>query len=184
MAGFRRDPGTEEVEWGGRRYRRKPGSPLRHRRVYFMATTPPKSYLHRDIYVAHHGPIPAGLHVHHRDHNPLNNDPANLVAIDPSTHAAEHYATRTPRDHTCDECGKTFGSTKWTENVRWCSPACKERWRRREGLAYVKPLLGPYREDRICEECGAPYMAKRPWARFCASPCKQRAGRRNRGETQ
>ena len=31
--------------------------------------------LHREIWKAHHGSIPPGWQVHHKDGNPLNNDP-------------------------------------------------------------------------------------------------------------
>lgn len=36
------------------------------------------------------GPLPLGKVVHHRDHNSLNDDPANLVALTRAEHIAEH----------------------------------------------------------------------------------------------
>lgn len=178
MSGTRRIAGTEELQWNGRRYRRHPHHKDRHRRAYFMATVAPRTYLHRDIYEAAKGPIPAGWAVHHIDHNVDNNDPSNLVAISVSEHMRLHGRELATFDITCDECGVQFAAKR--QRARWCSPACKERRRRREGTAYVAPKVGPWREERICDECGAPYVAKRPWARFCSSRCKQTAARRLR----
>ena len=133
MAGYRRVEGTEEIIWRGRSYRRFPDHRLRHRRVYFMATTYPRTYLHRDIYTAHHGPIPEGWHVHHIDHDPLNNDPANLASISAEEHLRHHGEHRSEFIAVCDECGQRYPAKR--KGARWCSPACKERRRRRDGVA-------------------------------------------------
>jgi hypothetical protein len=165
----------DEVVWQGQTYRRHPDHPSRSRRVYFMATSGPRDYLHRAIYRFHHGPIPAGWHVHHKDHDPLNNDPANLEAISPAAHAA-HHSTRHPEIQVvCSGCGETFvGRRPW---AKWCSSACKERTRRARGLTRRRERTGPFSESRECQECGTTYEAKRPWARFCTSRCKQRSMR-------
>lgn len=166
----------EEVEWQGRRFRRYPDHERRSQRVYFMATNGSREYLHRAIYVHHHGPIPDGWHVHHRDHDPLNNDPDNLVAMSPSAHAELHGRNLPAHLVECAGCGQQFtGHRDW---AKWCSPACKERTRRAEGLAYVRPRIGPWRETRSCEECDTTYEARRPWARFCTPACKQRHARK------
>lgn len=176
MANPRRLPGTDEVRWMGRKYRRFPDHESWHRRSYFMATTTPRTYLHRDIYEREHGPLDPGMHVHHVDHDPLNNSIGNLVAISASEHAALHVLEAERREATCDECGADFPAVH--DRARWCSPACKERRRRREGTAHVRPKVGPMWDPRQCEECGNNYYARKPWARFCSSACKQRAGRK------
>ena len=175
MAGFRLLPGTEEVVYRGRRYRRHPGHEDWHRSNYFMATTAPRTYLHRDIYQDNGGTIPAGWHVHHADHNTDNNEPANLVAVDPVTHARHHGRALPELDRECRGCGRVFGARR--PFACWCSTSCKERWRRGNGLV-KRNRKGPWQEQRSCEECGAEFTASRPWARFCKSACKQRAGRR------
>lgn len=45
---------------------------------------------HRKIYEQHYGPIPKGYHVHHKDLNHRNNEPANLEALHPDDHAKKH----------------------------------------------------------------------------------------------
>lgn len=162
-----------EMTWNGRRYRRHPEASQRAHRVYWQATTAPRTYLHRDVYEANHGPIPDGWHVHHIDGDPLNNHPSNLEALPADEHAAHHVEEREPRTYVCDECGQRYESTANRDNLRWCGPPCKERWRRREGVAYKRPKKGPYLDDRQCEQCGADYVAKRPWARFCSGSCRQ-----------
>ncbi len=50
-----------------------------------------KSWVYRKIYREHHGPIPKGCHIHHIDGDKTNNDPDNLVAIEPFKHWLIHY---------------------------------------------------------------------------------------------
>lgn len=167
---------VEEIVWNGQTFRRFPEHENRSRRVYFMATTAPREYLHRALYKHHHGPIPEGWHVHHVDHNPLNNTPSNLAAVSPSEHAEHHGHQHPTVRAVCAGCGVGFdGQRPW---AKWCSPACKERSRRAAGLTKPRPRKGPFSELRACEECGTHYEAKRPWARFCTSRCKQRTMRR------
>lgn len=42
------------------------------------------------VWEAHHGPVPRGHVVHHRDRNSLNDEPNNLVALTRRRHAAVH----------------------------------------------------------------------------------------------
>jgi hypothetical protein len=42
------------------------------------------------VYELHHGPVPPGCVVHHRDRCSLNDEPENLVALTRADHAAEH----------------------------------------------------------------------------------------------
>jgi hypothetical protein len=51
-----------------------------------------KSYQARKAYRKHHGEIPAKYHVHHKDENPYNNEPANIEALSPSVHLIRHKA--------------------------------------------------------------------------------------------
>ena len=63
-------------EFDGRRYRL---SGRYYRRDCWGRGGP--SNLHRAVWEHHHGPIPPGYHVHHRDGDGLNNDLANLELV-------------------------------------------------------------------------------------------------------
>jgi hypothetical protein len=171
MAYTRKSKTAEDVEWQGRVYRREPAHRSLHRQRYFMATTAPRSYLHCDIYEFHHGPIPEGWHVHHKDWNFNNNDPDNLIALAPSEHAKEHAQSQIRFIKKCDECGKDY-SAVFTRS-RWCSSACKEKRRRRDGVAYVRPKKPAVAQNLICAECGASFQSTKSWAKFCSPKCKR-----------
>jgi hypothetical protein len=51
------------------------------------------------VWEATHGPLPKGRLVHHRDRNPLNDEPSNLEALTRAEHVKEHLtdADRSPR---------------------------------------------------------------------------------------
>lgn len=50
--------------------------------------------LHRYVWEKHNGPVPAGHHVHHIDHDPANNDISNLELVAAKQHSREHLAKR------------------------------------------------------------------------------------------
>jgi hypothetical protein len=68
------------------------------------------SYEHRALYERHHGPIPKGFHVHHKNENIFDNDPDNLEALSPGDHNKLHskkYVRRADGgwDKICRTCG-------------------------------------------------------------------------------
>jgi hypothetical protein len=69
-------------------------------------------------------PLTRNEFVHHRDHNRLNNDPANLELITPSDHARHHHhpgedARSHVHKHFDCECGRSTGlSEEWRERNR------------------------------------------------------------------
>ena len=62
---------------------------------------------HRIVWKRHKGPIPKGMHIHHKDDNKLNNDIDNLELIDPITHRRLH-------------CGHTLVDGVWHKPCRAC----------------------------------------------------------------
>jgi len=82
----------ETLVYKGHTYGRYPESKKRHLRVYWWSGTNcgPRLSLHREIYKDHYGEIPDGMHVHHKDDNPLNNDPTNLELLTQSEHSKHH----------------------------------------------------------------------------------------------
>lgn len=50
----------------------------------------PHAKIYRRIYEQTYGPIPAGHDIHHKDGDPFNNDPSNLIALTPEEHYNIH----------------------------------------------------------------------------------------------
>lgn len=86
------DVAVEEAERYGIKFRRYPESDNPAHRRYFRPgmgdTTKGVDALHREVHKREIGPIPDGWHVHHRDSDINNNEPANLVALPPGEHLA------------------------------------------------------------------------------------------------
>jgi DNA-binding XRE family transcriptional regulator len=72
-----------EIFFQGRWYRET-------RQGYWRTSAPNSRALHRDLWEAHHGPIPPGHHIHHCDGNPHNNAIQNLECIKASEHTRLH----------------------------------------------------------------------------------------------
>jgi len=177
-------PNAERVRFNGIVYRRYPNAKHSADRNYFRAGIGDRrkgySLLHRDSYVVHHGPIPDGYHVHHKDGNTLNNDPANFVALPPPLHLASHAPASSERQAAAMRAnanGRTdrfrAGAAAWHDSAEgraWHSQHAVSTWQQREPLA------------RICDQCGAEFgsMGRRVTDRFCSNACKS-AWRRDAG---
>jgi hypothetical protein len=48
-------------------------------------------YVHRMVWEKHHGPIPNGHHIHHKDGDKLNNVIENLELLTASEHGCLHH---------------------------------------------------------------------------------------------
>lgn len=134
-----------QYAWNGRYYRKS------------------RTFLHRDVWVAHNGPIPKGYHVHHIDHNTSNNAIENLQLVWGATHLHEHQ--------------KALAKPTPT----WAFQAQKE-WRESpEGRAFLSEMgkrnhvyLGQEKEFK-CECCGEFFTAPNVGVnRFCSNKCKSK----------
>ena len=66
-------------------------------------------YVHRHIWKLHNGEIPKGMDIHHKDHNPFNNDISNLELIDQLKHHRLHAGYKLKKGiwwKKCNKCGK------------------------------------------------------------------------------
>lgn len=163
---------SETIVYKGIKYRRYLESERWPDRVYF---TPGGSHrkkgvgrLHQEIYKDHNGPIPEGYHVHHADHDPLNNDPANLVLVHGDDHH-RHHASHPDRIEisrqnikAAQDAARAWHATP--EGLAWHSENGKRAWEGREPRTYK------------CEYCGKEYESLKPSRnRFCSNPCKHYA---------
>jgi len=77
----------EKVIFNGKIYRSYPNSKIKNHRYF---TDNKGNRLHRDIWILHHGEIPNGYHIHHKDGNRLNNSLENFCCLTPKEHFLSH----------------------------------------------------------------------------------------------
>lgn len=81
---------------------------------------------------------------------------------------SQHSKGKKPKraEKTCNVCGRSFMGTA---TQRFCSNACKAKYRRDNGLDDV---------ERVCEQCGKRFMASRfGEQKFCSRECQAIAHR-------
>lgn len=91
--GLTRLPG---IYWNGLKFTIDPDG-------YYRQTTNPRRQLHQLVWEHHHGPIPDGYVIHHRDGNKANSDPSNLECIPNPDHGFRHRQSCEPVY--CEQCG-------------------------------------------------------------------------------
>jgi hypothetical protein len=187
---------AEYVWYGGVRWRRRRDG------YYFHDTKRSgrriRRSLHRQVYADHHGPIPEGFDVHHRDENKGNNAPDNLELLTRGAHTRHHSTNRPASDAQraaasarfirrwleearvvaldCVQCGSRFESRilNHPSPRRFCSDECQDRWR-------VEPFTFQP-EERACEQCGTAYTARKRSQRYCGKACNMAAKRARKTE--
>jgi len=85
-----------------------------------------RSSKYRKIYEEHHGKIPEGYHIHHKDGNRKNNSIENLICLSPEEHFNLHLeqgdmvAYRGKFIQKASEAGKIGGRSKSEKKVKAC----------------------------------------------------------------
>lgn len=160
-----------QVVYEGVTYKRNPGSDDWPKRVYYQAPRGSgRGYLHRDVFTDTHGPIPRGMHVHHKDHDPFNNDPSNLALMTPKEHRQEHARKFTEerlkihRETTLAAAAKWHGSA---EGIAWHQEHGRRTWENRKTTTFTCPECSTEHEGHFPERGGE--------TRYCSSACRQRA---------
>lgn len=125
--------------------------------------------LHTYVWEYHNGPVPHGYHVHHKDHNPDNNEIENLELIEKAAHLSYHGNLQ----------DKEWARRNLAENAR---PAASEWHRSTEGRAWhsenakaCAPKIFSEKVVKICQCCGKEYetpRVKSQASRFCSESCK------------
>lgn len=164
----------ESIVYRGVEYRRYPNSPNRSLRKYYVRVGKKgggETLLHRAIYADIHGPIAPGYDIHHRDENPLNNQPDNLEALTAEEHARLHGLTEYGLRRIAQaRAAKTEGSNAWLKTE--------------EGLAHVRrmrELANELKHTRICQHCGNEFLTSdlcRNRAKYCHENCQKKAKRK------
>lgn len=166
---------VDEVEYNGIKFRRYPGSDnMADRRYYRPHSGHIKNgvgALHREVWKDHHGEIPEGNHIHHKDGDPTNNDIENLECVTPQEHAERH---------------PDIGGVQSAEHLQRMLDSAKEWHKSDEGREWHrehwKGSLGEVFENpktKDCDQCGDEFEYYTS-ARFCSNACKS-AWRRDSG---
>ena len=155
----------EETTFNGITYCRYPDAKSRVASLYYHPEWKAKQngcdFLHREIWKHHNGPIPEGYDIHHKDENPLNNDPSNLECLSHSDHRSLHALLRLER--------LQAAHAKWR-----MTDEAKEFYKGKGKLFWLdrKP------EKATCQQCGKEYQTPFPErSKFCNPNCKQKVRR-------
>lgn len=160
----------DEIVYGGRTYTRYPDSKYRNMRVYFHAyANGRRTTLHREVWIAAHGPIPKGFVIHHKDHNAVNNALDNLEILTSPAHMRLH-ALEPKRNAEMKALARKNSDkfkrrmAKWRkDNAEEFKALMKENW---------KHAVVPERE-LTCPHCGNVFKSTIPRAKFCSHRCRQ-----------
>lgn len=165
--------GCETIYYNGNKFDRYPNSSNRHVRVYFWCRRYGKKTLslHRTIWEDNYGEIPKNHIIHHKDNNPLNNEPTNLECISKKEHA-QKYLTEELKE-------------KWRKNLeKNARPKAIEWHKSQEGriwhLEHYKLSLAKAKMyEHICIICKKKYKTtKINKAKYCSDKCRHQRHRK------
>lgn len=143
---------------------------IRSGRNYFY-NSHTRKYLHRHIWEKAHGEIPDGYEIHHKDHNPLNNNLENLELLEIDEHKLHHGRNLTDEQ-------RAFLRENMNNKAR---PAAIEWHKSNEGREWHKEHYENMKHKlhkritRMCEVCGVSYDTQDTKEnRFCSNKCKSK----------
>lgn len=168
---------VETIVFSGIKFRRYPNSKRLHDRNYYRpAANYIKAgigYLHREIWRTIHGEIPDGYDIHHKDENPLNNRPDNLVCLSKSDHAKLHAETMPEWKRRW--IAKQLDTNARPKAIAWHQSDEGREWHSQHGKTVMNNRT---LKEYVCEYCGDTYQSKNPSKnRFCSNVCRSAARR-------
>jgi hypothetical protein len=136
--------------------------------------------LHRQVWEDLHGPIPPGWHIHHIDHNWLNNAPENLEALPGPEHVRRHVLERYQDPETRARVAAQLASVR-EEAAAWHRSPEGRAWHSQHGTQMWTPEgRARMAKTKPCEVCGQDFTAYHRDARMCSRACYQRAAKADR----
>ena len=135
----------------------------------------PERLLHRYVWYDHHGEIPEGYVIHHKDGDWTNSDISNLELMGRSEHLRMHVRENLKKPCYKEKILKGLekaqkAAAKWhgsEEGRKWHSKHSKEGWAKE----------GNREHHSVCQVCGGPaYTPKRTTPRkYCSEECAKKA---------
>lgn len=164
---------VETVVYKGMIFRRYPESKRRSDRVYFKRTIGYKAvFLHRLVYEDNFGPIPNGMHVHHKDGNTGNNSPDNLELLTPKQHAREHIT-----EERIEFWRKNLDEKARHKAAEWHSDPANREFHVKIGHLSWQSFEPT---ESKCMYCGSLFLNnRRGETKFCSNKCKSAARRKS-----
>lgn len=162
-------PKVETITVGGITWRRYPNAKNLSDRSYFKKTFRDGTVvsLHRWVWKQHHGEIPEGCHIHHKDGDTGNNDISNLECLHSSDHLQGHAARR---DWRSPEHLAHLERIRPLTKAWHASPEGREVHRKVGSMAYKN--FTP--DDKPCKHCGEVFTPRKLGSQdlFCSNKCK------------
>ena len=129
-------------------------------------------HAHRWVWINHHGAIPKGMDIHHKDGDKSNNEIENLEMLSRSDHLKEHWKCpklREQRRRLLDEQRpKVHEYLRSEEGRKKQSESSKKAWKKRKSVSV------------ICECCGKEFFTPQSWSKFCSDSCDKKWRRRKK----
>lgn len=134
---------------------------------YYVNSMP--IHAQRWVWICHHGMIPEGLDVHHKDGDKGNNEISNLELVTRSEHLKKHHALGSyDYEQRKEQLAEARRWLRTPQGRKKQSEKAIIGWRKR------KPLI------KKCNHCGNNFPTFQPWAKFCHPNCYAGFRRKNK----
>jgi len=129
-------------------------------------------HLHQEVWKFHNGEIPKGMHIHHKDGNPLNNEISNLEILTPRQHRAHHPIKDMARHLSHLESIRPMSKA-------WHASDAGRKWHSENAKKCMKDRA----ENPVtlrCQVCGETFLTVFSSTLFCSNACRAK-NRRDTG---
>lgn len=126
--------------------------------------------LHIYVWEKYNGPVEKGYHVHHKDHNPNNNEIENLELVPASEHLSMHGKEKS------EQAARLVKEHAVPKAVEWHKSDDGSEWHKSH---YQKTLAHKWSEkvEKTCIVCGRQFetsVLTSNRSKFCSNACKSK----------